>query len=49
MIVFENLRFLMPETPFTCGRKAKTEEKNLRFKNIGTRAFLSKFLRGFLQ
>ena len=41
--------FWCPKTPFTCGRKAKTEEKIFIFKNIRIRAFLSKFLRGFLQ
>ena len=35
--VFENLRVWCPKTPFTCGRKAKTEGKTLRFqKNPGT-------------
>ena len=29
--VFENLSFCCPKTPFTCGRRAKTEDKNLRF------------------
>ena len=30
--VFENLRFWLPKILFTCGRKAETEEKNLRFR-----------------
>ena len=29
--VFENLSFCCSKTPFTCGRRAKTEDKNLRF------------------
>ena len=32
--VFENLSFCCPKTPFTCGRKAKTEEKICDFKNV---------------
>ena len=35
--VFENLRFRMPKTPFTCGRNAKTEEKTFVFKNLRIR------------
>ena len=41
--VFENLRFWFPKIPFTCGRKAKTEKKNLRFREnirIGVRGTL---------
>ena len=30
--VFEDLRFWFPKIPFTYGRKAKTEKKNLRFR-----------------
>ena len=32
--VFEHLSFCYPKTPFTCGRKAKTEEKICDFKNV---------------
>ena len=35
--VFENLRFCCLNTPFTCGRKAKTGEKIAIFKNIRIR------------
>ena len=35
--VFENLRFRMPKTPFTCGGNAKTEKKTSVFKNIRIR------------
>ena len=41
--VFENLRFWFPKIPFTCGRRAKTEKKNLRFREnirIGVRGTL---------